>query len=143
MVYMSKDNITTLPQADVERLNTYFAKKDWNLYFLGFYCFSCQNYAEIVPLDGDEIMLGVECIAGDGLCELTVHWHRLNGKLVPRLEVFDDAWPLLQTPTIAAILEKLVQMSRHHKPTPDEVSALLIDHGFTDQSDRPLEISNG
>ena len=139
-VAADKGGVNALPQADIERLNTYFPREDWNLYFWGFTCFSRQDYARTVPLDGvDEIMLGVECIEGGCLCELAVRWFMLDGKPAPRLDVFDEAWPLFQTPTFAAILEKLTQMSRYHEPTPDEVSALLIAHGFTDQSDRPLE----
>ena len=44
---------------------------------------------------------------------------------------------------VVSVLEQLTQMSQNHIPTPDEVSALLIAHGFTDQSDRPLGTSNG
>ena len=40
-------------------------------------------------------------------------------------------------------MTELTQVSRDHELTPDEVSALLIAHGFTDQSDQPLEDSNG
>ena len=36
-----------------------------------------------------------------------------------------------------------VYLPRDHMLTPDEVSALLIAHGFTDQSDRPLESAHG
>ena len=75
--------------------------------------------------------------------ELAVRWYILGGKPALRLEVFDEAWPVTQTPTFAAFIEELTQMSRRHAPTPDEVSALLIAHGFTDQSDRPLGVSNG
>ena len=141
---MNKENSNVLPQADAERLNTYFPREDWNLYFWGFTCFSRQDYARTVPLDGvDEIILGVQCVEGGCLSEMVVRWFMLDGKPAPRLEVFDEAWPLLQAPTFAAVLEELTKMSRGHALTPDEVSALLIAHGFTDQSDRPLETANG
>lgn len=52
--------------------------------------------------------------------------------------MYNDAWQIMQTPTFAAVMKELTQMSRHHDPMPDEVSALLIAHGFTDQSDYPL-----
>ena len=45
--------------------------------------------------------------------------------------------------TFVAVMTELTQVSRDHELTPDEVSALLIAHGFTDQSDQPLEDSNG
>ena len=136
--------VNALPQADIERLNDYFPREDWSLYLWGFTCFSRQNYASVVRIEGvEEIMLGVECIEGGCLGELAIRWYMLGGKPVPRLEVYDDAWPLTQTPTFAAVMKELTQMSRHHEPTPDEVSALLIAHGFTDQSDQPLGTPNG
>lgn len=141
---MSKDNIKVLPQADVERLNLYFPISDWDKNFWGFTCFSRQNYARTVPLDGvDEILLGVQCNEGGCLCELAIRWHMLTNVPVARLEVFDEAWPLFQTPTFAAVLEDLTQMCKNHTPTPDEVSTLLIVHGFTDQSDRLLVETDG
>ena len=141
---MNDERIKTLPQADAERLNVYFPREDWSLYFWGFTCFSRQNYAGTVSLDCmDEVMLGVQCIEGGTLGELAVRWHILSGKAIPRLEVYGDAWQIMQTPTFAAVMEELAQTSRHHDPTPDEVSALLIAHGFTDQSDRPLGANHG
>lgn len=141
---MNDKHIQTLPQADVERLNVYFPREDWSLFFWGFSCFSRQNYARTVSLDcADEVMLGVQCIEGGTLGELAVRWHMLRGKTVPRLEVYDDAWQIIQTPTFGTVMEELTQMSRHHNLTPDEVSALLIAHGFMDQSDRPLGANYG
>lgn len=141
---MNKENSNILPQADAARLSAYFPKEDWNLNFWGFTCFSRQNYAKVVPLDGvDEIMLGIQCIEGGCLGEMAVRWYMLDNKPVPRLEAFDEAWPLLQTPTFTTVLKELTKMGRNHTPTPDEVSVLLIAHGFTDQSDRPLETANG
>lgn len=136
--------IGALPRADIEQLNSFFPREDWNLYFWGFTCFSRQDYAKVVPLDGvDEIMMGVQHVEGGCLGEVAVRWFMLGGKPAPRLEVFDEAWPLLQTPTLAAVLEKLTKESRNHALTTDEVSALLIAHGFADQSNQPLETVNG
>lgn len=141
---MSESNIKVLPQADVERLNLYFPRSDWDKYFWGFTCFSRQDYARTVRLDGvDEILLGVQCNEGGCLCELAIRWHMLTNVPVARLEVFDEAWTLFQIPTFAAVLEDLTQMCKNHTPTPDEVSALLIAHGFTDQSDRLLGGNDG
>lgn len=141
---MNHEIFQTLPQTDAEWLSACFPKEDWSLYFWGFTCFSRQDYAGIVPADGvDEIMLGIQCIEGGCLGELAIRWLMPDGKLSSRLETYDDAWPLLQTPTFAAVLEELTKLSRDHASTPDEVSALLIAHGFTDQSDRPLGTANG
>ena len=108
---MSKYNITTLPQEDAERLNTYSPREDWNLYFWGFSCFSRQCYAKAVPLYGaDEIMLSIQCVEGGRLGKLTIRWIILGGKSFLRLEVLNHAWPLLQTPTFAAVLDEMTNL---------------------------------
>lgn len=141
---MSKDNIKVLPQADVERLNLLFLKLDWGNFFWGFTCLSRQNYARTVRSNCvNQIMLGIQCNEGGCLCELAIRWHMLTNVPVARLEVFDEAWTLFQTPTFAAVLENLTQMCKNHTPTPDEVSTLLIVYGFTDQSDRLLVETDG
>jgi len=133
----------TLPPEDIAGLNAHFPRDDWGEYFWGFTCFSRQDYAKVVPLDGvDEIMLGVQCIEGGCLCEMAICWHMLSSEPVPRLEMFIEAWPLFQAPTFVSVLKHLTQMSQNHAPTPDEVSALLIAHGFSDRSDRPLGTAN-
>lgn len=137
---MRKDNINRLPQTDIDRLNAYSSQKDWEPYFWGFTCFSREDYAGVVPLDGvDEITLGVYCVQGGTLGELAICWQMLDGKQVPRLEAYNDAWHIIQTPTFLSVLEQLTEMSRDHEPTPNEVSWLLIAHNFTDQSDHPLD----
>lgn len=144
VVVMDADRIYALSPADTAELNARFPRDDWGEYFWGFTCFSRQDYAKVVPLDGvDEIMLGIQCVQGGCLCEMAIRWHMISNKPTPRLEMFDEAWPLFRTPTFVSVLEQLTQMSQNHIPTPDEVSALLIAHGFTDQSDRPLGTSNG
>ena len=144
VVVMDADRIYALSPADTAELNAQFPRDDWEEYFWGFTCFSRQDYAKVVPLDGvDEIMLGIQCVQGGCLCEMAIRWHMISNKPTPRLEMFDEAWPLFRTPTFVSVLEQLTQMSQNHIPTPDEVSALLIAHGFTDQSDRPLGTSNG
>lgn len=144
VVVMDGSYVKALSQMDAAGLNARFHREDWGEYFWGFTCFSRQDYAGTVPLDGaDEIMLGVQCTQGGCLCELAIRWHMIGGEPAPRLEVFDEAWPLLQTPTFVSVLEQLARMSQNHAPTSDEVSALLIARGFTDQSDRPLGTANG
>ena len=140
---MDAGRINALPPADTAELNARFPGDDWGEYFWGFTCFSRQDYAKAVPLDGvDEIMLGIQCVQGGCLCEMAIRWYMISNKPTPRLEMFDEAWPLFRAPTFISVLEQLTQMSQNHIPTPDEVSALLIAHSFTDQSDRPLGTSN-
>ena len=136
---MNDKKIHALPQGDAACLSAYFPKENLDEYFWDFTCFSRQDYARIISLDGvDEIMLDIQCAKGGCLCELGIRWYMLDSRAVPRLEVFDSAWPLLQTPTFASVLKELTQAQKNAVPTPDEVSALLIAHGLTDQSDRPL-----
>lgn len=95
----------------------------------------------------DEIYLSIQCIGGGGLYGTAIRWYKLDGKTAPRLEIFNDEWPLFQIPTFVEVLRELAQMmvqkGENYAPTPDEVSALLIAHGFTDQSDWPLRTANG
>lgn len=129
-------------KTDREKLSKYFPGINSGGYFWGFICHSRQDYADIVPLDGvDEIMLGIQHEQGGCLCELAFCWHMLGGKPIPRLEMYSDAWPILQTCAFAAVMTQLTEMCRTSEPTPDEVSALLIAHGFKDQSDRLLDAS--
>ena len=144
ILVMDGSRVNALPPADAAGLNARFPREDWGKYFWGFTCFSRQDYAKTVPLDGvDEIMLGIQCAQGGCLCELAIHWYMLRNEPVPRLEMFDEAWPLFHAPTFVSVLEQLTHMSQDHALTPDEVSALLIAHGFVDQSDRPLGTANG
>lgn len=144
VLVMDVGRVDALPPVDAAGLNARFPREDWGEYFWGFTCFSRQDYAKTVPLDGvDEIMLGIQCTQGGCLCEMAIRWHMIGNEPVPQLEMFDEAWPLFHAPTFVSVLEQLTQMSQDHVLTPDEVSALLIAHGFTDQSDRPLEAANG
>lgn len=126
---------------DFKYLKHHFPNEDWRNLFWGFCCYSRQNYSGDVPLDAeDEIMLGIQHRDGGTLCELVINWHMLQGKSIPRLEVFSEAWHLLRTDTLQSLLKHLTQ-EKEPLPTPDELSRLLIDYGFVDQSDRPLSDS--
>lgn len=137
---MDGGRIDTLCSADVAGLSTCFPKDDWEEYLWGFTCFSRQEYAGTVLEDSlDEIMLGIQSVRGGCLCEMAIRWYMINGTPTPRLEMYDEAWPLFQAPTFVSALGQLTQMCKDHSPTSDEVSAMLIALGFTDQSDRPLD----
>lgn len=142
---MNDDKINMVPEADIEELSAYFPWENWSEIFWGFTCFSRQKYADKLPQDADdEIMLGLQCESGGCLCELAFRWHMIAGSTVPRLEVYDSAWPVFQTPTFAAVMQQLSRMAADgNELTPDEVSALLIANGFKDESDRPLDHTEG
>lgn len=144
VTHMSEDNINRISEADRKQLSAWFPQKNWEEYFWGFTCYSRQEYAGVVPLEGiDEILLGIQCAQGGCLSELALRWYSLDSNLTPRLEVFSGAWPLLQTPTLKAFMEQLTQMRMgiNIVPTPDDVSRLLIAGGFKDQSDWPLAVA--
>ena len=123
---------------DSERLERRFPGQNWEIPFWSFTCHSRQNYAETVPLDAeDEIILGIRYPKGGCLAELCFRWHNLNGRPSLLLEVFDDAWCLLQTHTFQLVMNQLVQCE-NPVPTPEELSAMLISWGIVDQSDNPL-----
>lgn len=124
---------------DTERLIQYFPDADWEKLFWGFTCYSRQNYAGIAPLDAaDEIMLGIQHPEGGCLCELGISWYWLNNELVPQLHAYSEAWSLLQTPTFQLVLD-LFAKEKKLLASPKEVSMLLIECGFVDQSDQPLD----
>lgn len=126
---------------DLDQLARHFRNLDGENLLWDFVCYSRQSYAGIAPLNAeDEIMLGLYHQGGGCLCEFGISWHNLNNELVPQLHMFSDAWCLLQTPTIQSVLEQLTQ-ERGSLPTPDDVSAVLIGCGFSDQSDTPLHKS--
>ena len=125
---------------DSEKMAHHFPNVDWEEPFWGFTCYSRQDYAGQIPLDAeDEIMLGSQYPDGGCLNEMAFRWYKMNDELVPRLEVYSEAWHLLQTHTIQMVMGQLIQ-EQEPMPTPDEMSALLIAWGFVDQSDRPLDI---
>ena len=89
-------------------------------------------------------MLGLRFESGGCLCELAFRWHMIAGRPVPRLEVYNSAWPVFQTPTFAAVMHQLSRMmADDYELTSDEVSAVLIANGFKDESDRPLDHTEG
>ncbi len=129
-----------IKENDFERLACWFPSEDWEKLFWGFTCYSRQDYAGKAPLDAeDEIILGIQYPDGGCLAEMGFRWYKLDGALVPRLEVFSDAWQLLQTRTVQMVISQLVNGS-NPRPTPDELSELLITWGFIDQSDNPLTV---
>lgn len=129
-------------QKDYMQLTQHFPGVDWDNLFWGFTCYSRQDYANVTLQDAeDEIMLGIQHPDGGCLCELKISWHRLGGKLVPQLNVFSEAWHLLNTPTFQKVLNQLAR-EKESLASPNEVSALLIQCGFTDLSDWPLALAD-
>lgn len=134
-----------MTNGDYRALRPYFPSLKQEYASWEFLCFSRQDYAGQVPLDCEDlIMLQLSDGEQGCVCEMGIGWHRIGTDRVnPRFECFDDAWPMMQTPTFAKLVRSLLKV-KPNRLTPDEVSRVLIKNGFRDRSDRPLpELGGG
>ncbi len=95
--------------------------------FYGFYRTSEAYLTLMSKRLHSEIMFGVFCRGGGCRGEMSMRWHILGERPVPRLEVFDDAWAVL------ADLPELIEWLRgkaNSEPTAEEFSAFLMSIGF-------------
>lgn len=74
----------------------------------------------------------------DGSCvgEMTMVWEYINGELVPRLNVFCDAWHVLGT--FKDVIDRLATMPR--KITIDEFVQVLRECGFVNMKERKAKL---
>jgi hypothetical protein len=83
----------------------------------------------------DEIIFGCCMPNGDQMREVRLRWYRLEADqpLIPRLELFDDAWGMLATwPDVWAALATIQSL----RLSPDACCALLKRLGFVDRTPR-------
>lgn len=67
------------------------------------------------------------CMEIDGRqADFVIRWHRLQDRLVPRLEMFDDSWWAL--PHLGSLLGLLADVDSLYSP--DEMIELLVWAGF-------------
>ena len=95
----------------------------------GFYRSSKAYYA---MADRDvEIMFGIYYPRDGGGTsgEMAMRWHELSGGLVPRLEVYCDAWSALQQ--FRDVLETLAEHDSEDI-TEEQFALILQEHGVTD-----------
>lgn len=83
--------------------------------------------------DKPEIMFGLYAISGGTRGEMSIKWHELAGKSVPRLEVFDDGWKVLYT--FADVLEAMANEDNRNI-TPKQFCDILMRCGFKDLTER-------
>ncbi len=104
----------------------------------GFHILSQAWYAD-ANLRGarwlDDVIFGLydeENGGTDG--EMSVKWYDLGGRIVPKLECFDDAWATLVefTDVITMLGNKDGQ-----NITPDKFAEILLSRGFRDLTVRP------
>ncbi len=106
-------------------------------YYYGFTHFQRMKYNDIPhPESVDEITFGLYCRDGGCASEASVLWTHLDGKIVPYIRIFDDGIKAAFSAKFLAVVDKLRNMGNY---TPGQLSYLLIDQGFEDNSDTPLE----
>ena len=114
-------------------------------YYHGFTCFSRQEYYSILRKKElrkgieDKIRFGIYHRKGGCDAEMCMTWNRLKQNIVfPKLEVFSDAFGLFLHTTFDDVFKELSKQN-NQDITPDEFSRVLIQLGFEDMSDNPLE----
>ena len=106
-------------------------------YYYGFTHFQRMKYNDIPhPESVDEITFGLYCRDGGCAFEASVLWTHLDGKIVPYIRIFDDGIKAAFSAKFLAVVDKLRSKGNY---TPGQLSYLLIDQGFEDDSDTPLE----
>ena len=85
------------------------------------------------PWIDNDIYFGLYSPEGGTYGEMSIEWIELEGRQVPKLQVYDDAWYLLEE--FYDVLKWLADHS-NHDVTPEEVMAGLLSHGFKDQTER-------
>lgn len=106
-------------------------------YYYGFTHFQRMKYNDIPhPESVDEITFGLYCRDGGCASEASVLWTHLDGKIMPYIRIFDDGIKAAFSAKFLAVVDKLRNMGNY---TPGQLSYLLIDRGFEDNSDTPLE----
>lgn len=126
-----------MQKSDYDYMKLFFPDLEQETVFWSFICFSRQDYASIVPLAcEDEIMLALRCADGGCVTEMSIRWYKLGKTVSPRLECFDEAWPMLFAPSCAKVMQTLA--ARHDQNlSPDDVTQILLESGFKDLSDHP------
>jgi len=105
-----------------------------------------RAFARMTRISGDgneEVLIGNYYATGSCEFEFGVRWHELGrGPLIPRLEVFSDAWDAFCDPAYQRLFEDLsawCDTRTEESPvfTVDDLCALLRQHGFVDATPEP------
>lgn len=105
-------------------------------YYNGFTHFQRMKYNDIPHSEFvDQVTFGLYARSGGCLSEASVLWTHLNGRIVPYIRVFEDGIKAAFSTRFLAVVDKLRTMGDF---TPGQLSHLLIEQGFEDDSDTPL-----
>lgn len=78
----------------IEIKNEIFGKfEDRQSFHRAFQWFTKDRHSRTIPCN--EIQFGAYSDDGGTTGEMAMRWHNLDGKMIPRLEAFDDSWYLL------------------------------------------------
>jgi hypothetical protein len=107
--------------------------------FRGFVWSSKAWYAEGARIKNGEICLGIYSSHGGAVGEMLIEWEELAGRMVPKLEAFNDSWKVLAGFT--DVLEALSRFNDDENVSEEDVIKVLLECGFTDKTDytRPAD----
>ncbi|HBJ1646496.1 TPA: hypothetical protein LA462_000966 [Clostridium botulinum] len=80
----------------------------------------------------DSVYFGFYAPEGGTTGEVSVNWINLDGKIVPKLTVFSDAWSALSQ------FHELIDLLGQHDnedPTPEQFCEFLLKCGFVDRTE--------
>lgn len=101
--------------------------------FWGYHQHSRSYYAANVPLGkdiADDVWFGAFSREGGTVGEMVVQWIKLDKRLVPHLQVFDDAWKVLALAS-QELMPKLSEVDGQNI-TPEQFCQILNSLGFED-----------
>ena len=104
--------------------------------YYGFSQHSRMNFCN-VPNEKyiDEIVFGIY-VENDGcISEAAFVWEKVGDELIPYLRIFSDGITVAYSEKFKAIADEI---NNKDNVTPRQIAELLIQHGFKDDSDKPL-----
>ena len=103
--------------------------------YYGFTHHKRMDYSDIKTKYVDKIVFGIY-VENDGfISEASIIWEELCGVIVPYIRIFDDGIRAGYSDNFIAVSTELLDVGN---PTPEQVSKILISHGFRDKSDKPM-----
>lgn len=106
-------------------------------YYYGFTHFNRMDYKDIPHSDFvDQVTFGVYARTGGCLSEASVSWTPLGGRMIPCFQIFEDGITAAFSAKFQKVVDELRSMGDF---TPEQLSAVLIEQGYEDDSDTRLQ----
>jgi hypothetical protein len=95
----------------------------------GFHRFDKAWYAKNADTCQPEISIGIYGDCGGCMSEFTVYWIDLNNRLIPQLQIFNDAWKMF-----AGMKDLINELAKYDKQniSADKFCEILLSLGFKD-----------